>query len=131
MNAKVLAESLSTLFSELVDGPTQPCFMLNRGDLGLLRSLDALSAEAASQSTAGGATIAAHVDHVRYGLELLNRWAGGEDPWHSADWAAAWRTTRVTDAEWTRLRAELRAETRRWQDVLRQPRELSGVDLNG
>jgi hypothetical protein len=131
MDAKTLARSLSTLFSELVDGPTEPCFMLNRGDPGLLRSLDALTAQAASQATAGGATIAAHVDHVRYGLHLLNRWAAGEDPWHDADWTASWKVGQVTEAEWARLRGELREQAGRWAGVLREPRELSVVDLNG
>jgi hypothetical protein len=52
-----LAGTLTTLFSELVDGaPQGRAYMLNQGDAGLLRSLDRLSASA---STHGGATIAA------------------------------------------------------------------------
>src|SRR5687768_14048456 len=93
-----LAKTLTTLLRELVDGPPGFAFMLNQGDAGLLRSLDKLSAEAASESVPGGATIAAHVDHVRYGLSLMNRWAGGEpDPFTGADWTASWKTTSVSD----------------------------------
>jgi hypothetical protein len=131
VDVNIVARSLTTLLSELVDGPSEPCFMLNKGDAGLLRSLDALSAEAASQSTAGGATIAAHVDHLRYGLSLMNRWGAGEDPWSDADWAQSWRITRVTDEGWAKLRADLAQELRRWQEFLRMPRERNVVDLNG
>ncbi len=79
-----LSSSLSLLFAELTDGPSpDAAYMLNGGDPGLLRSLDGLSAEAASRQCApGGASIAAHVDHLCYGLDLMNRWSDGEaDPW--------------------------------------------------
>jgi hypothetical protein len=129
-----LHSSLALLFSELTAG-TAPdaAYMLNRGDVGLLRSLDALTAAAASATPAsGGASIAAHVDHVRFGLSLMNRWSDGDpDPWTGADWAASWRRINVDDATWAALRAALRAEVERWQTALKQPRELSPLELNG
>jgi hypothetical protein len=132
MDLSPLAPSLSTLFGELVDGASGPAgYVLNQGDAGALRSLDALSAADASQSTPGGATIAAHLDHVRYGFSLLNRWAAGENPWDDADWAASWKITTVSDAEWVGLRAALRDELVRWRAAIRQPRELDVVELNG
>ena len=133
MNSSELTGTLTTLFGELVDGaPERNSYMLNGGDPGLLRSLDRLSASAASASTQGGASIAAHVEHVRYGLSLMNRWAGGEpNPFATADWSAAWKTTAVSDAEWERLRAELRDEAHRWREALGRPRELGTVELNG
>src|SRR5215510_12808143 len=109
----VLHRSLVALFSELIDGPgAMGAWMLNGGDAGLLRSLETLTAAAASATpAAGGASIAAHVDHVRYGLSLLNRWARGEsDPWSSADWAASWDHSVVDDDEWTALREALEDE---------------------
>ena len=132
MNA--LHRSLALLFGELVDGPAADgAYMLNGTDGGMLRSLDALSAETASKVPAsGGASIAAHVDHVRYGLELMNRWNQGEaNPWATADWTASWRRTTVNDEEWTLLREQLRSEVRRWHSALAIPRQLSGVELNG
>jgi hypothetical protein len=132
MNA--LQTSLSLLFGELLDGPSpEAAYMLNGGDPGLLRSLDKLSAEAASRpSASGGASIAAHVDHVCYGLELMNRWDDGEtDPWSSADWTASWRRMSVTENEWAALRARLRETARRWRQALQTPREMSEVELNG
>jgi hypothetical protein len=132
MNTREITDALTTLLSELVDGaPESGAYMLNRGDPGLLRSLDRLSAEAASVAPAGGAPIAAHVDHLRYGLSLMNRWAAGENPFRDADWSASWRRTTVSDAEWERLRAGLREEAHRWLEALHTPREVSEVELNG
>jgi hypothetical protein len=130
----VLHASLSLLFAELIDGPSpDAAYMLNKGDPGLLRSLDRLSAEAASRSSAGGgASIAAHVDHLCYGLGLMNRWHEGEaDPWSSADWTTSWRRTRVTESEWAALRERLRETTRRWHQAMQTPREMSEGELNG
>ena len=132
MSSETIAAALTTLFTELVEGPPKKfCFVLNGGDAGLLRSLDALPAAAASRSTNAGATIAAHVDHLLYGLTLMNRWRAGEDPWGDADWTRSWRRTSVTDDEGRTLRAALAAEARRWLDGLRQPREMNEADLTG
>src|SRR5262245_24078713 len=118
-----LPASLSVLFAELIDGPPpEGAYMLNQGDPGLLRSLDRLSAEAASRPSAlGTASITAHVDHLCYGLELMNRWADGEpDPWSGADWAASWRRGTVTDGEWNALRNRLRDVASRWRSEERR-----------
>jgi hypothetical protein len=132
MQSGDLNRSLPSLFSELVNGTRGTgAFVLNRGDRGLLTSLDRLSADAASASHAGGATIAAHVDHLRFGLSLMNRWAAGENPFDDADWSASWNTTTVSDAEWRELRAGLRREVEAWYSALQSPREVAGVELDG
>lgn len=133
MNTTDVAHSLAALLAELVDGaPVTGAYMLNRGDRGLLRSLDALDASAASRVHPGGASIAAHVDHVRYGLTLLNRWAAGEqNPWADADWTVSWRRTAVSASEWIALRTALRDEARRWADAVSTPRDVNDVELNG
>ena len=115
-----ISKTLATLFRELIDGvPRDPSYMLNTGDVGLLGSVEKLSAEDASRSSLGGASIAAHVDHLRYGLALMNQWRSGvQNPWANADWTASWKISRVTDAEWDRLRRELRSESHRWLDAL-------------
>lgn len=128
-----LHETLARLFGELVNGPPpDAAYMLNSGDVGLLRSLDTLTSGAASCVPAsGGASIAAHVDHVCYGLELMNSWsAGNPDPWSDADWTASWRRAAVSDAEWTDLRARLREATHRWHAALASPRQMSAIELN-
>lgn len=133
MNTADYAETLSVLMRELVDGSPDPnagTYMLNRGDHGLLASLDQLSAPAASAAIDGGGSIAAHADHIRYGLALLNRWARGEvEPWKGADWTQSWKKPVVSEAEWRELRAGLRRETHDWIDALATPREMSGAPL--
>ena len=70
--------------------------------------MEKLSATDASQSVNDGATIAAHARHLQYGLSLMNRWAReGGDPFADATWDAAWKTSRVDDAEWRTIREGL------------------------
>jgi hypothetical protein len=129
-----LASALATVFAELVEGaPTGGgAYVLNSGDAGMLGSLDRLSAHDASRSSHGGATIAAHAQHVRYGLSLMNRWAReGGDPFADATWDAAWTISAVDDEEWAVIRQGLRHETARWTDVLRAPREVDQTGLCG
>jgi hypothetical protein len=100
--------------------------MLNTGDVGLLGSLEKLSANDASRTHAGGASIAAHADHLRYGLSLMNQWGSGvTNPWKGADWTTSWRKTSVSDDEWRRLREALRSEAQR---LLQAMRAASGLD---
>jgi len=132
MNTGDLADTLTTLFGELIGGAaTTGAYILNRGDAGLLRSLDKLTAQDASASTAGGATIAAHIDHVRYGLSLMNRWSAGENPFDAADWSASWRMTSVNDDQWRGLKAQLAEEARRWQMVLGSSKDVNAQELAG
>ena len=132
MRTDELTTTLETLFSELMHGVSRAGgFMLNVGDHGLLRSLERVSAAEASALTRTGSSIAAHVDHLRYGLSLMNRWSQGENPFGSADWRASWRKTTVTDAEWDGLRAQLRHEAASWLVIWRTPREVEGIELTG
>jgi hypothetical protein len=132
--APTLSRSLAALFSELVDGAPGGgnAVMLNSGDAGLLRSLETLSAADASASVHGGATIAAHAQHLRYGLSLMNRWSReGGNPFADATWDAAWKVSRVDASEWDEIRNGLRAEAHGWLDVLSTPRDVSDVELSG
>jgi hypothetical protein len=137
MQTNDAAPALTRLFSELIDGTnakgTGPGgFVLNAGDIGLLRSLDKLSAADASRSANGGATIAAHAQHLRYGLSLMNRWAAeGGNPFADATWDEAWKTTAVDDGEWTAIRNGLRHETHNWLGALGSPRTVNEIELAG
>jgi hypothetical protein len=134
MKTNDISASLATLFSELVIGANSGggAFILNSGDIGLLRSLDKLSAADASSSVHGGATIAAHAQHVRYGLSLMNRWATeGGNPFADAKWDEAWKTSRVNDSQWAEIRGGLRDEAQRWSGVLGTGRDVSSVELSG
>ena len=128
------SRTLSHLFAELVDGVTSSRggFMLNTGDAGMLAALDKLSAEDASHASDGGATIAAHTQHVRFGLSLMNRWAAeGGDPFTNAKWDEAWKISRVDSGQWKEIRAGLRDEAQRWLQVLKTPREVAGMEFTG
>ena len=132
MKTADITGTLGTLLAELVDGASKEGgYMLNPGDEGLLRSVDKLSAADASALTATGSSIAAHVDHVRYGLSLMNRWSQGENPFGSADWKASWKRTSVSEPEWRQRIADLRAEAVRWLGVVRTPRDVNEIELNG
>lgn len=134
MNTADIARTLAGLFGELAEGTngTYGPFILDSGDAGLLRSLDLLTAEEASQSSNGGATLAAHALHLSYGLSLMNRWAReGGNPFADATWDAAWKTSTVDDAAWNEIRRGLRDEARDWRDMLRTPREVRDVELGG
>jgi hypothetical protein len=133
MQTRDISPALARLFSELVDGAASDgAFVLNPGDVGLLRSLDKLSADDASRAVHHGATIAAHAEHLRYGLSLMNRWVKeGGNPFADAAWDAAWTISRVDDVRWADIRAGLRTETERWLEALRTPREASERELSG
>ena len=128
----VIRETLAGLLHELVAGPPGSfAYVLNPGDRGLLASLDELSAETASARPGGRSSVAAHVEHLRYGLELLNRWTRGEDPWSTANYAASWRRQEVTEDAWRELRAQLREEAQAWARAAADLRDLSEVGLSG
>lgn len=124
---------LTKVFDELVDGADRIAgWVLNPEDPGLLRSLERLTAaQASTVPTGGGASIAAHVDHLRYGLHLLNRWSKGEDPFTDADYSASWKRINVSDKEWTERRVALAHEAAAWRAAFQQPRELSDAELTG
>lgn len=132
MNTAETARTLTTVFEELTHGaPETGGFVLNRGDVGLLRALDALPAEAASRIHGDSSSVAAHVEHLRYGLSLMNRWAEGENPFADANWAASWAHVEVSESEWAERRAALRRETEAWLSVLGRARDVGTVELNG
>lgn len=126
--------ALVRLFRELIDGVKEQRtgFMLNTGDIGLLASLDTIAAADASQSVNDGATIAAHAQHLRYGLALMNQWAAeGGNPFENAKWDEAWKISSVNDATWQEIRNGLRDEARRWCDALKSDREMADSECTG
>lgn len=80
------------------------------GGTSLFETLEGISAEDASRPVAPGrATIAAQVDHVRFYLDVLERYMRGESV-GKVDWKDIWnRVGRVTPPEWQEIRDRLRA----------------------
>ena len=103
MNTGSFAPILHALLGELVHGSPDPgarTCVLNRGDAGLLRSLDRLSAAAASARSGGGA-----LDRRACGPSPLRALAaqsvgsGEAPPWPDMDWTASWRKNLVSEDE--------------------------------
>lgn len=116
----VFQRALSNMLTEIFDGPGREAYVLNPDDPGLLRQLETIDAITASRHPSPGAsTIAAHADHLRFGLSLLNRWAAGDpNPWAGADGDASWRRTELTEDQWRILRDGLRREAEEWRKVV-------------
>jgi hypothetical protein len=126
--------ALLKLISELFDGPPgSEAYILNPGDPGLLRQLETIDATTASnRPMPGKTTIAAHVDHVCYGLELLNRWVEGEEnPWGDADWTASWKRGVVSDQQWRALRDKLKDQSSRWSRAVAAKTDWDDISAAG
>src|SRR5262245_25687805 len=106
----VFHRAVIKLLTEVFDGPpSSEAYVLNPGDSGLLRQLESIPATTASaRPIEGKSSIAAHVDHLHYGLSMLTRWIGGDpNPWGNADWNASWQRTTVSEDQWRTLRNNL------------------------
>jgi len=117
----VFQRALSNMLTEIFDGPPgKEAFVLNTGDPDLFRQLDTIDSSAASKRPMSGkSTIAAHTDHLHFGLSLLNRWAAGDaNAWAGADWNASWQRTTVSEEQWRDLRGRLRKEAEQWRKVV-------------
>lgn len=127
-----LRKAVTQLLNELLEGPPgKACFVLNPSDRGLLASLDALTADAASERPGGRSSVAAHVDHLQCGFQVMNRWLRGEDPWSDTDFAASWDRQQVDEDQWRRVRAALRDEASAWVKAVAQPSDLDDITLIG
>jgi hypothetical protein len=126
---KLVRDALYTLLREIVEGPTGEAYVLNPGDGGLLVSLERLSAAEASAHEPGRSPIASHIDHLRYGLQLTNRWLQGEDLFGTADFSASWARQAINEEEWYALRNALERELRALESVLAEPRAWQPASL--
>jgi hypothetical protein len=122
------------LLIEIFEGPPgDEAYILNPGDSGLLRQLESISAATAStRPSPTKPPLAAHADHVLYGLSLLNRWmAGEENPWAGADWNASWRVVSVTEEEWRAMVSKLRQASTTWRERAAKRQDWNPVDAAG
>jgi hypothetical protein len=130
---KDVKQSLFTLLTETFEGGKNAhgTVYLDR-NTGLFTTIDDLSAEQASSQVTSGATIAAHVQHTVFYLEVIERYMHGNQ--EKADWAASWRLQSVDDKAWDELKTRLRTTYRRISDFLQaqddwDERLESGYDL--
>lgn len=119
----IFHDALITILREIFDGTQErDGFLLNPGDPGLLAELESVDAAVVSaRPMAGRTTVAQHVAHVLYGIELLNRWADGEEnPWASADWEAAWKLGPIDQKQWDDLLTRLTDQSKQWRSAVAQ-----------
>ena len=129
----LLPQVLTSLFREIVDGPPgDMAFVVDPNDPGLIKSLAALSAEKASARRDGRPSIAGHVQHLRFGLTLLNKWAAGDQhAFAEATFSQSWSHQTVSEDEWRTLRQAFEEQARQWQTQLESPREWDAMALSG
>jgi hypothetical protein len=109
INPEDFSKSLNYLFKETFEGsPKEGSVYLDKG-VGVFNTIGNLSAEDASKSIAG-ANIAAHSEHIRYYLEVLNNFLKGTV--QVADWSKSWNIKEVTDEEWEEIRENLAKQFR-------------------
>lgn len=105
INQTDFTKALSILFRETFEGmPLLEEQVYLDKDAGIFATLGALDAARASREI-NGATIAAHSEHARFYIELLDRYLSGD--MRLVDFKESWRVKTVSEDEWDDLRANL------------------------
>jgi hypothetical protein len=108
INRDEFTKALDVLFSETFEGSPrgQGSVYLDRG-IGIFRTLENVSAKDASQPIhKNGATIAAHTEHARFYLDILNKYLHQKAV--IVDWNNSWAIKKVDDESWKALQSDLR-----------------------
>jgi len=127
-----LTRTLEGLYRELLEGmPTgEPTWVTTGGPEGGLYSAVAdLDAEQASREL-DGTTVAAHAEHVRWALQLVNDYFEGVEP--TSNWSESWKVSTVDEREWAELQAALRdAGARLLENLATRQRWNEGMSMQG
>ncbi|MDX1935387.1 MAG: hypothetical protein SFU56_22535 [Capsulimonadales bacterium] len=134
---ETVLKALADLLTENFEGPHDPpgpFFTDTEAGTGLFGVLERLSAEQASVTPGAdearrGATVAAHAEHLRWSLALMNAWMRDEQPEH--DWEDSWSITTVDPVAWDTLRNALRDEYRRIRERIAAQTELPDFYVAG
>lgn len=101
------------------------------GGTSLLETLETVNAEEASRPvSATCASIAGQVEHVRFYIEVLEKYMKGEDP-GKVDWAGSWYLKTVTDEEWTALKGRLKDQYEKVLAMVKGTDDWDGEDAVG
>jgi len=111
VGTREMVEQVIGALSEAFEGPRERwSYFTDTGrDGGLFGTLDRLDAETASR-VLGTTSIAAHVNHVIFGLHASARWIEGDRTTHR--WDDSWGMSAVDSQVWTRMQERLRAAYR-------------------
>lgn len=103
-----LTSTYAVHYRELLEGVPagQPSWVTTGGpEGGLNGTLERISAEQASRPV-NGTTLAAHVEHLRWAMQLVNDYYDGKEA--PPDWSESWSVTTVSEQAWSELRRSLR-----------------------
>jgi hypothetical protein len=94
----------------------------------LFETLDTISAtEASIPVSESGASIAGHVDHMRFYHALVLDMAQGKEV-GNVDWEDSWVVKEVTEEQWTALKKALQEV---YQDMVTLAKSETGWDVDG
>jgi hypothetical protein len=106
-------------------------YFLDKGD-SLFETLDGVTAAEASRAASPlVATVAAQVNHAAFYLDEAVRFATQGPPEVRPDWEGSWAVTTVSGTEWDALRANLRTQYARVQDLVKTNPEWNEMTLGG
>ncbi len=107
IEARHFTENVLALLTETFEGsPPEGSRYLDRG-VGVLNTIDKISAENASRSI-GGASLAAHLEHARFYLVALIEFINGRT--EKVDWNESWLIKTVDENSWNSLRENVRRD---------------------
>ena len=125
INQEHFTTALSILFKETFEGmPTAEEQVYLAHDTGIFATLGKISAEKASTQF-NGATIAAHSEHARFYIELLDNYLNKN--MRVVDFKQSWRVTTVSENDWDDLRENLSKVYRKTSETL-EKNEVWGLD---
>jgi hypothetical protein len=123
---ELLREQALKLVDEIFDNVHG--IMLDPQDSFFTTLADVSADQASITHAPGTGTIAAHVDHTAFYINVVL------DGIEGADWSQSWTITAVTDAEWARLKDNLRAAQIHLSESIRNRTDWTGyamMDLLG
>lgn len=137
VNVTTLTRVIVDLLIEAYDGPpdahTPTWFNDNDPNAGILGQIRPLTPAEASRSADGsgnpGTTVASHVEHLRWSLANANNAMRGQP--YQPKWSASWTVTAVNEAEWDRLRDQLKEEYQNACSLIKQQDSLQDEYLYG
>lgn len=118
MKDAVLKE-LTEILRETFEGglPGQGTQYLDHNS-GIYPTMDRLTAEQASFSWQGIPSIASHIRHMHFHLQVVVEWMDGKR--HKRDWLASFQPYTVTPEEWQQLKTDFEATRQVFLDRMQQ-----------
>ena len=115
IGADEVQRQLLAVLKEAFEGSSESWTYFTDRGAAYADTLGELSAAEASRPL-GGTTIAAHVHHVIFGLDVCAAWVAGDR--RIADWKESWAVSEVDEAAWVDLSEDLRRAYLSFRDTV-------------